>query len=232
MTADAVGADRQFREVAMRVSGAGTVRAPAETVWAAMADRDLLLRAIPGLDRLDFSGPGRCRFTVRVAISAAGGSYAGEAVVRDTDGPAWFVLHASAAGDKGTIAADVTVRLAPGGDGPTEVSYEADAEVSGPIAGIGDRLLVSIAKRLAGDFIAGLDQVLSPAPAAQPAAAQPTAQPAGQSAERVEQPPARREQPGSAVRTRLLAGAAAGFGGVLIGVLLGRRRWSRPTGRA
>jgi uncharacterized protein len=219
----------------MRVSGMGTVRAPAETVWAAMADRDQLMRAIPGLDRLDFSGPGRCRFTVRVATSAAAGSYAGEAVVQDTDGPARLVMHASAAGDKGTIAADVTVRLAPGGDGATEVSYEADAEVSGPIAGIGDRLLVSIAKRLAGDFIAGLDQVLSVAPAeeraARPAARRPPRQPAGEPAERVEQPPGRREQPGSAVRTGLVAGAAAGFGGVLIGVLLGRRRRSQPTGR-
>jgi len=211
----------------MKVSGTGTVRAPAETVWAAMADRDLLLRAIPGLDCLDFSGPGRCRFTVRVAITAAAGSYAGEAVVQDTDRPARLVLHASAAGEKGTIAGDVTVRLAPGGDGATKVSYEADAEVGGRIAGIGDRLLVSIAKRLAGDLIAGLDRVLSAAPAAE-RPAQPA--PGQQARQPVERPPGRRSQPGSAVRTGLLAGAAAGFGGVLIGVLLGRRRRSQPPG--
>src|ERR1017187_3615176 len=41
------------READMRVTGAATLAAPAGTVRAALGDRDLLARAIPGCERLD-----------------------------------------------------------------------------------------------------------------------------------------------------------------------------------
>ena len=71
------------------------------------------------------------------------------------------VLRVSATGVKGKVDADVTVRLAPAGDGATEISYIADADVDGAIAGIGQRMLASIARRMATDAIAGLDAALA-----------------------------------------------------------------------
>lgn len=216
----------------MRVSGAGMVRAPAEEIWAALADRDLLLRAIPGVDQLDFTGNGRCRFMITIAIAAAAGTYAGEASVLDANQPSRLVLRASAAGVRGTLGADVTVRLVDEGGGATEVSYEADAEVAGPVAGIGERLLVSIAKRLGREFVAGLDNEIAGPPGA-PAAARPRAdssqpsavgRPTPQSADSV-------EPPRSALKVGLFVGAAVGFAGIVIGAVLGRRNRTSPAGR-
>jgi carbon monoxide dehydrogenase subunit G len=220
----------------MRVSGAGTLHAPAEVVWAALADRDVLVRAIPGIERLDVSGKGRLEFTITAAIAAVSGTYAGEAAVQHADPPGVLELHISAAGARGTISADVVVRLAPAADAATEVSYEADAEVAGPIAGIGQLMLASIVKRLTGDFLGGLDQVLAGPPAAE-RPADIAGQPARESViERARRgtglrghvvPP--RAQAGSAVRTGLLAGTIAGLAGILVGALLGRR--NRVLGR-
>ena len=214
----------------MRVSGAGTLHAPAEVVRAALADRDVLVRAIPGIERLDVAGHGRCEFTMTTAVAAVSGTYAGAAVIQHADAPNVLGLHVSAAGARGTIGADVVVRLAPAADGATEVSYEADAEVAGPIAGIGQRMLASIARRLAGDFLGGLDRVV----AAPPAAPRPTDMAGERAVESVidlarrgigpnGQPVPVRDQQGSAVRTGLLAGAVVGLAGILIGALLGRR---------
>lgn len=219
----------------MRISGSGVVRAPAETVWASLGDRDVLLLAIPGLERLDVTGNGRYQFTLTIPIAAVSGTYSVVAELTHADPIRGLGATVLATGAKGSVDARITVGLSAGSGEGTRVSYEADAEVTGPVADIGQRLLASVAKRLAAEFLAGLDHVLSAAPAAerpaQPAAGQPPRQPAGQAVERVDQPAGRREQPGSAVRTGMLAGAAAGFGGVLIGVLLGRRSRSQFPGR-
>lgn len=238
----------------MRVSGAALVHAPAEAVWAALGDRDVLLRAIPGIERLAMTGNGRCEFTVRAAIAAVSGTYTGETVVRQAGAPSRLGLTISAAGARGTINCDVDVRLVRASDEATEVSYEADAEAAGPIAGIGQRMLASIVKRQAGDFIANLEEVLTGPPAApRPAVSAEVPARSGESAERAAsiavlpvaesvieraqhgiglrgQPVPARDQAGSAVRTALLAGAAGGLAGILIGALLGRR--TRAPARA
>jgi carbon monoxide dehydrogenase subunit G len=223
----------------MRISGSGAVRAPAVTVWAALADRDMLLRAYTGIDRLDVTANGECEFTVTIPIAAVSGTDSGEAVVTHAKAPSRLVARVSAAGARGTVNACLTVRLGSGSAGETELSYEADAEVAGPIAGIGQRLLISIARRLAGDFIAGLDRVLVVRPAAERSVERPAERsverpagrpierlaerPAGRLAEPLRRPPDRRDQPGSAVRTGLVVGTAAGLAGMLVGAVLGRR---------
>ena len=239
----------------MKVSGAADVHASEEAVWAALTDPVLLARAVPGLDQIDFPGDGSCRFTMTIAIAAVSGTYAGDARVVERSDPAVRVLRVSAAGVKGTIGADVTIRLAPAADGATELSYAADIEVGGAIAGIGQRMVASIAKRIATDAIGGLDAVLEgPAPAEAPAptaaqaeaaatattaeaaaiattaeAAAATAAPAEAAATaglRGERAPAI-GRPGPTVRTGLIAGAGAAVTGIVIGVVLRKRRGRR-----
>ncbi len=151
----------------MKVSGAADVHASPEAVRAALTDPGLLVGAVPGLDQIDFADDGACRFTLTASIAAVSGSYAGEARVVERPEAGVRVLRVSATGVKGKVGADVTVRLAPAGDGATEISYIADADVDGAIAGIGQRMLASIVRRLATDAIAGLDAALAaPAEAA------------------------------------------------------------------
>jgi len=240
----------------MRVTGAATLAAPAGTVLAALGDRDLLARAIPGCERLDVTGAGRCRLTVTTAIAAVSGTYAGEAAIieRQAPGPAGgpaggadggpaggadggpagglVVATVSAAGNRGSASAEITLRLAPAGEGATQVSYAVDATVSGPVAGIGQRMLASIASRLADEFLAALDGLLSSQPAAEPQLVEsmvvgPTVirRPAGDAGD-LDQPRAG-TRPG--IRAGMVAGGAVGLAGILIGAALGRR--NRPGGR-
>jgi carbon monoxide dehydrogenase subunit G len=230
----------------MKVSGAADLHGSEEAVSAALTDPVLLARAVPGLDQIDFPGDGSCRFTMTIAIAAVSGTYAGDARVIERSDSAVRVLRVSAAGVKGTIGADVTIRLAPAADGATELSYTADVELGGAIAGIGQRMIASIAKRIATDAIGGLDAVLegpaaaeAPAATAAPAAAAATATTAEAPAATAttaaaaattglhgERAPAI-GRPRPTVKTGLIAGAVTTVTGIVIGVVLRKRRGRR-----
>ncbi|HEY3906781.1 MAG TPA: carbon monoxide dehydrogenase subunit G [Streptosporangiaceae bacterium] len=234
----------------MKVTGEATVGAPAETVWAALHDRAVLVRAVPGCERLEVTGPGSGRFIVTTELAAVSGTYSGQFTASGEQRPSFVELAASASGAQGTVTADLTLRLTPTEGGATLVSYEANGVADGAIAAVGARLLASAAKRLADEFLAGLDEELAePAEPASvpaknesgPAASGPAATStaalvpaAGSSPEPVGQP----VSPGSSLiarldrRTSALIGAAILLGGIVLGILLGRRGRRDRTGRS
>ena len=144
----------------MRIAGNATLHAPVETVYAALRDPRVLVRTIPGCERLEQVGEDAYQMTVTAGVASVRGTYAGDVRLTDQRAPG-FVLRASGSGAPGTVSADVTVELSPGDNGTTELSYDADAVVGGMIGGVGQRLLTGVAKRTAGDFFTAVDQVLT-----------------------------------------------------------------------
>jgi uncharacterized protein len=221
----------------MRIAGNATLHAPVEAVYQALKDPRVLVRTIPGCERLEQVGDDAYAMTVTAGVASVRGTYAGDVRLTDQRAPDGFVLRASGSGAPGTVSADVAVELASGDDGTTLVSYDADAVVGGMIGGVGQRLLSSVAKRTAGEFFTNVDEVLTggaeevPAtPGAGPAemgAAPPGAGP------RVYTAPARRGRdaaaiPGGEFAAGVVLGAAAALLGALVGGYLARRA-ARPT---
>jgi uncharacterized protein len=159
----------------MRISGAATMHAPAGQVWAALTDPAILAATIPGCERFEPAGPDTYRFTVTAAVASLQASYAGEVSLSQQQEPVSFVLTARGAGAPGTVTTSVQITLADVADGTTELSYDADAMIGGLIAGVGQRMLCSVAKRLAGAFFTSVDDTLAGAP---PAEAGPVPEPA------------------------------------------------------
>jgi carbon monoxide dehydrogenase subunit G len=239
----------------MRIAGNATLHAPVEAVYQALKDPRVLVRTIPGCERLEQVGDDAYAMTVTAGVASVRGTYAGDVRLTDQRAPDGFVLRASGSGAPGTVSADVAVELASGDDGTTLVSYDADAVVGGMIGGVGQRLLSSVAKRTAGEFFTNVDEVLTggveeapgdgaPLPAT-PAVGAPTtgageagaaARPAAAGAgPRVYSAPARRGRdatalPGGEFAAGVVLGAAAALLGALVGGYLARRaaRPSRP----
>ena len=145
----------------MKVAGNAILHAPVETVYAALRDPLVLVRTIPGCERLEQLGEDAYAMTVTAGVASVRGTYAGDVRLTDHRAPHGFVLRASGSGAPGTVSADVTVELSPGDNGTTELSYDADAVVGGMIGGVGQRLLAGVAKRTAGEFFTAVDQVLT-----------------------------------------------------------------------
>jgi carbon monoxide dehydrogenase subunit G len=204
----------------MKVAGQATLHAPAERVWAALNDPAVLVRTIPGCQRLAATGPDAYEMTVTAGVASIKGSYAGTVRLTDLQPPSSFVLRAAGAGGPGTVSADVTVRLAER-DGVTQLDYDADAVVGGVIGGVGQRMLTGVAKKLAGEFFGNVDAVLT---GTLPSAPVPEAGSI--------QAPAEYTAPvgttSAASPKEFILGAVFGaltaLAGVLVGVRVGRRR--------
>ncbi|MGY1697132.1 MULTISPECIES: SRPBCC domain-containing protein [unclassified Geodermatophilus] len=227
----------------MNLDGSAVLHGSPEEVWTVITDPAVLARTIPGCESLERTGEDEYRMDVSVGVGAIRGTYAGEVRLSDQQRPSSYVMHASGAGAPGNVRATVRIDLEPTDEGTT-LTYSADAVVGGPVAGVGQRMMTGVAKRMAGQFFAAIDRELtSGAPVGTaPAAARATstavsatdaapAVPAGTPAApepqvfRGTKAPA--PAPSSDVRT-LAAGALGGAGltllGVLVGWLLGRRR--------
>lgn len=211
----------------MKFTGENTLAAPVEQAWDALLDPAVLVRTIPGCERLEATGENAYAMTVTAGVASIKGTYAGSCQLTDLVEHESLVMKLDGAGAPGTIGATVNVRFTPEGSS-TRVSYDADAIVGGMIGGVGQRMLTSVSRRMAGEFFGNVDTAIAgglvEAPAAEPAAAVAPGAPAA--AGQVFTAPAKVPAAGS--RQEFLTGVAVGAGlvvlGVIVGGVFGRRR--------
>ena len=99
--------------------------------------------------------------TVTAGVAAIKGTYAGSCELSDLQEGTSLVMKLNGAGAPGTIGATVDVGFAENADGTTTVSYDADAVVGGMVGGVGQRMLTSVSRRMAGEFFGNVDGVLT-----------------------------------------------------------------------
>jgi uncharacterized protein len=193
----------------MKVTGEHEFRASRAQVWDALNDPEILGATLPGARRLEPTGPDEYALTVDVGVGSVRGTYEGTFALTDKHERESCTVKATASGRPGAVSAVAQMRLADDGQG-ARMTYEADANVTGPLAGVGQRLMGAAARRTTEQFLAALDErIVSGAPA--PAAEAPAAP--GLELERVA-PPA-----GAKV---IVASALGGAAIALIGVAVGR----------
>jgi carbon monoxide dehydrogenase subunit G len=216
----------------VNLGGSAVLHADPERVWSVITDPAVLARTIPGCETLEQVGDDEYKMQVAVGVGAIRGSYAGEVRLSDQQRPSSYVMHASGAGAPGQVRATVTINLEPDGDGTT-LTYSADAVVGGPVAGVGQRMITGVAKRMAGQFFTAIDREL--AGTVVPIATAPSAGRVSTAAlsETDEAPrvftgkAASQPSVGPDVQSLLLGVGVGGLLtalGVVIGYLLGRRR--------
>lgn len=233
----------------MKVTGTATLSADRATVWRALNDPAVLVRAIPGCQRLEDQGDDVYWMRVSAGVGSIKGVYDGQVRLTDQLEPGSFRMYAQGAGAPGTIATDVTVTLTDAAGGGTELSYDADATVGGMIGGVGQRMLAGVSKRMAAEFFANVDAALAGDPgAARPEGGAP--KPSGASrlppGPSTVAPPPGRSAPAAAPGTVFTAptdaqaggqgsafarGVALGAGAALAGAVVGAWISRRALGR-
>ncbi|WP_426244923.1 SRPBCC family protein [Nocardioides sp. LHG3406-4] len=211
----------------MKFTGENVLQAPVAKVWDALLDPAVLVRTIPGCSRLEATGENSYDMTVTAGVAAIKGTYAGTCKLHDLKPHESLRMDLQGAGAPGTIGAEVSVAFEDAGDGTTKITYDADAVVGGMVGGVGQRMLTSVSRKMAGEFFGNVGDVLSgaaPAPVAESAERQPARDQGETGVGQVFTAPAK--QAGS--QQEFLLGIAVGAGlvlaGVFAGALLGRRR--------
>jgi uncharacterized protein len=219
----------------MKLSGSATLHAPAEQIFNSMQDPNFLVRTIPGCQQLQAVGPDEYQMTISAGVASIKGTYLGNVRMVDPVPPQAYTLKASAQSAVGTVDADARISLEDHGGGTTELRYDADAKIGGTIAGVGQRVLTGVARKMAGEFFAAVDRELTGAEAG-PAAAGPAAAGAAVSAGAAGVPapaapamgevfrrPAAPPREGPPAWLVALASAAVGAAIALAGVVFGAR---------
>jgi uncharacterized protein len=211
----------------MKISGSNVVAQPVDKVWDAILDPRVLVATIPGCERLEQTGDHQYAMTVTAGVAAIKGTYNGSCALSDLKDGESLVMRLQGAGAPGTVDATVDVAFADLGTEGTRISYEADAVVGGMVGGVGQRMLSSVSKRMAGEFFDNVGTAISAPPgvaSGSPAAEVSTGSTSGGPA--VFTAPAKAG--GISSQDDFVKGIVVGAGLVLLGVvagaIFGRRR--------
>jgi uncharacterized protein len=195
----------------MKVIGEHEFRASRGQVWDALQDPDVLAATLPGARRLIPTGPDAYEITIDVGVGSVRGTYEGTFALADKVEREACTVRATASGRPGSVTAEARMQLS--GDDRARMTYEADANVTGPLAGVGQRLMGAAARRTTEQFLSALDSRIvdgAPAAAAPAAAVEPGA---------AVVPAAPRAAGDARV---IVASALGGFVLALVGVAVGR----------
>jgi hypothetical protein len=143
----------------MKIEGSHDIRAPRETVWDAFQDPERLRQAIPGCERLDALGDDEFKATMKVGVAAVKGTFEGKVRLADKKPPESYRLAVEGSGGPGFVRGETLISLSDI-EGGTRVSYSADVQVGGLIAGVGQRMLGGVSKMMAEQFFSRMSQLL------------------------------------------------------------------------
>ena len=119
------------------------------------------MATIPGCERLAATGDNSYEMTVTAGVAAIKGTYLGSCALSDLKQHESLVMRLPGAGAPGTIDATVRVELREAEPGAPRIDYEADAVVGGMVGGVGQRMLDSVSKRMAGEFFGNVAQAIA-----------------------------------------------------------------------
>jgi carbon monoxide dehydrogenase subunit G len=130
----------------MKLSGTQNFAAPPKDAYEALLNPEFLRECMPGCESLEPTGPGQFDITFGAPIPAIKGSFTGTVQILDQKPPESFTMRVAATGKSGFVNADARMRIEPDGEASI-VRYEADADIGGPAASVGQRVITGISRR-------------------------------------------------------------------------------------
>ena len=131
------------------------VQAPPESVFDALTRPESVASCLPGCESLEPLGDNRYQATMTIGVAAIKGRFKGTVELRDLDRPASYVMQVNGRGSAGFATGEARVTIEER-DQASSISVMAKAQVGGPVARVGQRLLAGTAKMIADKFFACL----------------------------------------------------------------------------
>lgn len=144
----------------MKLEGTYTLRASRQKVWQMLNDPAVLARVTPGIKQLIPQGGDVYKATLEIGVGPVKGTYEGKVSIADKAPPERMRLQVEGGGKPGTIRASGEFRLEER-NGETIVAYSGDAQITGVIASVGQRLIGGVAKQITTEFFKALERELA-----------------------------------------------------------------------
>jgi carbon monoxide dehydrogenase subunit G len=204
-----------------RIEGSEQLGVERDRLWRLLNDPDTLAASIPGCRGFERDPDAKhtYRTAIKVAVGAVTGVYEGTVSYVDVEAPERCTIVVSGKGDKGTIDGRGAITLAER-DGGTDVGYEGEFKLTGPVAGVGQRMAPGVSRKMIVETLRNLERhgaaVSPPAPAQATEPARATREPAPRSEAAATPPPG-----DEAFRPFALSPGLAFGAGCLVGAVVG-----------
>jgi uncharacterized protein len=143
----------------MEITGERWLPAPPEVVWESLHDVDTLRATIPGCKELTQTAPNRFEGSATVGIGVIKGLYKGGLELTMEKLYSEACVEVNARSGHAEVRGTGDIQLEPSGQG-TLVRYRGEARMSGPIAGVGQRLLPAATRSLTESFLKNVEASL------------------------------------------------------------------------
>jgi uncharacterized protein len=145
----------------MQMNDAQRIPASKDKVWAALNDPQVLKQCIPGCQTLEMSSPTEMTATVVFKVGPVKATFSGKVTLSDLDPPNSYRISGEGSGGvAGFAKGGAAVRLESENTDVTILHYDVDAQIGGKLAQLGQRLIDSTARKLAGEFFAAFGAVV------------------------------------------------------------------------
>ena len=131
--------------------------APRELVWEMFLDPEVLARIMPGCERLERTGENEYEGVMKIRVGPVQGTFQGSVQLSELEPPQSYHMLVNGRGPAGIVRGEGDVRLESNG-AATVMHYKGEAQISGRIATVGQRLMESSAQAIARQSLDNLDR--------------------------------------------------------------------------
>ncbi len=147
----------------MQLTGSYKFNHEQQAVWDVLMNPDAIAKALPGVDELiPVEGePDTWRADAKLGIATVRGKYSGIVKLSEQNPPNQYRLTVSGSGQNSIIDGTTLISLSYDADNQqTILNWEADVQISGKLASIGQRLIGAAANMMSKQFFQGLEKQL------------------------------------------------------------------------
>ena len=141
----------------MKVSGERQFDAPLATVWEVLNDPAQMAKTMPGVESFDIQDDTHWRANVKVPLGLGGLRLSIDFEKTEEREPDFAKLHAKGNGVGAIMNMDTAFHLSEAGGG-TNMKWEADVHILGPVASMGQRVLQPIVNQQVSHVLGALDK--------------------------------------------------------------------------
>ena len=141
----------------MKVDGTYTMAAPRQQVFDTLMDTGALTQCLPGVEKFEEVGEGRYDVVLKAGVAGIKGTFTGTVTLDNARPPEGYRLSMDGSFAGGHVKGAGDITLVADGE-KTNVSYSGEAQVSGRLAGVGQRLITPAARMMAGRFFKCMEE--------------------------------------------------------------------------
>jgi len=141
----------------VKVSGERRFDAPIATVWRVLNDPAEMAKMMPGVESFDVQDDRHWRAHVKIPLGLGGLRMSIDFERMEEREPEFAKLHAKGNGVGAIMNMDTLFHLSEDGGG-TQMKWEADVHILGPVASMGQRVLQPIVNQQVSHVLGALDK--------------------------------------------------------------------------